>query len=81
MGKPAIIIPKPGHQIENVRFLNQAGAVILLDERTADGNLLAKTIRELLVDQILQRQMSTQIQKMLPRASEEKILAIIKAML
>ncbi|KKQ27423.1 MAG: UDP-N-acetylglucosamine-N-acetylmuramyl-(pentapeptide) pyrophosphoryl-UDP N-acetylglucosamine transferase [Candidatus Magasanikbacteria bacterium GW2011_GWC2_37_14] len=81
LGKPAIIIPKPGHQIENVRFLNQAGAVILLDERTADGNLLAKTIRELLVDQILQRQMSTQIQKMLPRASEEKILAIIKAML
>jgi len=81
LGKPAIIIPKTGHQIENVRFLNKAGAVILMDERTGDGNLLAKTIRELLADQVLQKQMSVQIQNLLPVANEEKILGVVKALL
>lgn len=78
LGKPAILIPKPGHQEENVKFLAKAGAVILVDERTADGNFLAKTIRELLEDSIKQKQLGRQLQKMLPVAKPEKILEIVE---
>lgn len=76
LGKPAILIPKPGHQEENVRFLEQAGAVILVDERTSDGNYLAKTVRELLDDKIKQKQLSNNLQKIMPLAKEEHILKL-----
>lgn len=78
LGKPAILIPKPGHQEENVRFLAEAGAVILVDERTVDGNYLARTIRELLADQIKQRQMSHLIRKLLPVAEKGRVLEIVE---
>ena len=78
LGKPAILVPKPGHQEENVKFLADAGAVMLIDENTADGNLLAKMIKELLADDLKQKQMSKQIQKMLPLAKDEDILEIVE---
>ena len=46
--KPCIIIPKPGHQVDNVRFLDHGGAAILVNETTTDGLYVAKKIRELL---------------------------------
>lgn len=78
LGKIAIIIPKPGHQVENVRFLEQHGAAIFVDERTADGLYLAKTIRQLLQDEIQQKQLSYHLSKLLPRAKEGDILAILE---
>jgi len=78
LGKPAILIPKPGHQEENVKFLADAGAVLLVDEKTADGNLLAKMIKELLADDLKQKQMSLQIKKMLPIAKDEDILGVVE---
>ncbi len=78
LGKPAILVPKPGHQEENVRFLAKAGAVLLVDEKTADGNFLAKMIKDLLADDLKQKQMSKQIQKMLPLAKDEDIWGIVE---
>ncbi len=52
LSKPAILIPKPGHQYDNVKFIADEKAAIFIDERTADGNYLAKTIKELLDDDI-----------------------------
>lgn len=80
LGKPAILIPKPGHQEENVKFLEQAGAVILVDERTSDGNFLAKTIRELLDDDIRKRQLSNNLQKIMPLAKAEHILKLFSGL-
>lgn len=80
LGKSAILIPKPGHQEENVKFLEQAGAVILVDERTADGNFLAKTIRELLEDNIKQKQLSHNLQKIMPLAKEDNILKLFSGL-
>ncbi|OGH70357.1 MAG: hypothetical protein A3C90_03020 [Candidatus Magasanikbacteria bacterium RIFCSPHIGHO2_02_FULL_51_14] len=77
LGKPAILIPKPGHQEENVRFLADAGAVILVHERTADGNYLAKVIKELLGNTIKQKQLSKQLHEMMPVASENDVLAVV----
>lgn len=77
-GKPAILIPKPGHQEENVEFLEKAGAVILVDERTADGNALARVVKELLTDDIKRKQMAMAMQKLLPVARESDIIAIVQ---
>ncbi|MBT4121272.1 MAG: UDP-N-acetylglucosamine--N-acetylmuramyl-(pentapeptide) pyrophosphoryl-undecaprenol N-acetylglucosamine transferase [Candidatus Magasanikbacteria bacterium] len=76
--KPAILVPNPGHQEENVKFLADAEAVLLVDEKTADGNFLAKMIKDLLADDLKKKQMSKQIEKMLPLAKDEDILGIIK---
>ncbi|MFH1947383.1 MAG: UDP-N-acetylglucosamine--N-acetylmuramyl-(pentapeptide) pyrophosphoryl-undecaprenol N-acetylglucosamine transferase [Candidatus Magasanikbacteria bacterium] len=78
LGKPAILVPKLGHQEENVRFLADAGAVLLINENIADGNSLAMMIKDLLTDDLKKKQMSKQIQKMLPLAKDEDILSIIE---
>ena len=80
LGKPAILVPKPGHQEENVEFLAEAGAAVLVDERTADGNYLAKIIKELLSDNVHLKQMGEQLQKMLPAAREEDVVEVVKGL-
>lgn len=78
LNKIAIIIPKPGHQEENVKFLEKAGAVVSLSENLSDGNLLAKTIRDLLTDKVKQKQLQMQLSKMLPLAKKEEVLAVFE---
>lgn len=79
--KPAIIIPKPGHQDENVKFLADAEAVVWLDQRAASGVQLAGLVRELLADGERRRRMGEKIAALLPRAEEEKLLEILKRLL
>jgi len=76
LGKPSILIPKPGHQENNVQFLAKANASIVLDERMGDGNLLAKTIRELLESDQYKQQLGTAIQKLLPPATKKDVMEI-----
>ena len=78
LGKTSIIIPKPGHQEDNVKFLADAGAVIMVNEKTANGNYLARMIKELLLDKAKQNQMSMQFQKLMPVAKYEDILDVLK---
>lgn len=78
LGKVAILVPKSGHQVENVRFLTNNGAAILINEEIADGNFLAKTIRELLTDEDRMEQLRTTLQQVLPVATEQHIVQIIK---
>ncbi|MBT3538964.1 UDP-N-acetylglucosamine--N-acetylmuramyl-(pentapeptide) pyrophosphoryl-undecaprenol N-acetylglucosamine transferase [Candidatus Parcubacteria bacterium] len=77
LGKVAIIIPKPGHQVENVHFLEKAGAAIFVNERTSDGLHLARVIREVLGDTVKQKQLVHNLQKMLPVAKKENVLGIV----
>ncbi len=81
LGKVAIIIPKPGHQELNVKFLAKAGAVILLDENMTDGNYLAKVIRELLGDEIQMKQLANKLKEMMPLASGESILEVVEKLI
>lgn len=74
LSKAAILIPKPGHQEENVAFLAKAGAAIFMDEQTSDGNYMAKVIRELLEQPDQQKQMGAILAHIMPQASKEKIL-------
>ncbi|OGH81791.1 MAG: hypothetical protein A3G08_01610 [Candidatus Magasanikbacteria bacterium RIFCSPLOWO2_12_FULL_47_9b] len=79
-GKPAILIPKPGHQDENVQFLQDQGAVLCLNERTSDGNQLAKVIRQLLEDAPRQKTMVDKLSVLMPCAKEEDIFRILHAL-
>ncbi len=78
LGKPAIIIPKPGHQERNVSWLADAGAVIVLDEKMSHGTLLAKTIKDLLIDTKKREDLSRELKRLLPPAEKEDILAVFR---
>ncbi|PIR77588.1 MAG: hypothetical protein COU30_01600, partial [Candidatus Magasanikbacteria bacterium CG10_big_fil_rev_8_21_14_0_10_38_6] len=76
MGKASILIPKPGHQVDNVTFLAEQHAVIIVDEQTSDGNFLAKTIKELLANTQKRNQLGKQLHKVMPLATKEKIIEV-----
>lgn len=78
LGKPAIIIPKPGHQERNVAYLANEGAVISVNEQTADGNYLARVITELLADKNRMSAMGAKLRRMLPPARSEDIVAVFE---
>jgi len=77
LAKPAILIPKPGHQFDNVKFIAEAGAAIFVDERTADGNYLAKIVKDLLSDNIEKKRLGKKISSVMPVAKSEEIVSII----
>lgn len=81
LSKAAILIPKPGHQFDNVKFISDAGAAIFIDERIADGNSLAMNIKDLINDEILQRQLGRKIADVMPLATSVHILEIFDSLL
>ena len=52
MGKPAILVPSPhvanNHQEENARALKMGGGAVMLREAEASGEVLYRTVTELL---------------------------------
>lgn len=76
--KVAILIPKPGHQEQNVAFLKKSNAVITLDERTDNGLVLAQNIKELLHDSELRIRLAAHLHTLLPPARAEIIVEILQ---
>lgn len=81
LSKPSVLIPKPGHQYDNVKFIADEKAAIFIDERTADGNYLAKLIRELLADDIEKRRLGKKIATVMPVAKNEDLVGIIERLI
>jgi UDP-N-acetylglucosamine--N-acetylmuramyl-(pentapeptide) pyrophosphoryl-undecaprenol N-acetylglucosamine transferase len=81
LDKPAILIPKPGHQEQNVQFLAKSNAIVVVDENTADGNFLAKKIRELVYSEKKMYQLGEAIGKLLPPAKDEKVLKVYEMLI
>lgn len=75
--KPSILIPKPGHQFDNVNFIADAHGAIFIDERTADGLYLAKKIKNLLANEVEQKQLGKKIAAVMPLATSEEIVKLI----
>jgi UDP-N-acetylglucosamine--N-acetylmuramyl-(pentapeptide) pyrophosphoryl-undecaprenol N-acetylglucosamine transferase len=48
MSKPAFLIPLPGHQEENARILEEAGAAIVLKQKDATPKKFLEAVRDLL---------------------------------
>jgi len=76
--KAAILIPKPGHQEENVEFLKQANAAVMLDERNDGGLILAGKIKELLQNDAARETLANNLHALLPPAKPAKVLEILK---
>lgn len=76
--KPCIIIPKPGHQVENVRLLEDKGAALVVNELTADGLYVAKKIRELLADEQSRHSIARRMHETLKVAQKEEILKVFE---
>lgn len=76
--KAAILIPKPGHQDENVRFLADGGGAILMDERTTTGIHLAERITALLINEEERTRLGQRFHELLPTARAEDIIEIIR---
>lgn len=74
LGKAAIIIPKGGHQEENAKFLEEAGAIVSLHEFTTNGQDLSKRVLELLGDPAKRSSMAAALQSVLPSARDEDVL-------
>ncbi|PIT86204.1 MAG: UDP-N-acetylglucosamine--N-acetylmuramyl-(pentapeptide) pyrophosphoryl-undecaprenol N-acetylglucosamine transferase [Candidatus Magasanikbacteria bacterium CG10_big_fil_rev_8_21_14_0_10_43_6] len=81
LGKPAILIPKPGHQEENVRMLRDADAVMVIDEQTSNGNHLARAIKEFFADAERASAMGKRLQGLLPPAKKSDALDILEKVL
>ncbi len=79
LGKPAILIPKPGHQDENVTFLTKHGAVISVSEITSDGLYLAKMIKKIIQDSKQREELGERIKKILPVADSNAIISLIQS--
>jgi UDP-N-acetylglucosamine--N-acetylmuramyl-(pentapeptide) pyrophosphoryl-undecaprenol N-acetylglucosamine transferase len=81
LGKPAILIPKPGHQEENVNMLVKAKAVRLIDEKTCDGNHLARDIKDFFVDTHAASLMGKRLHRLLPPAKKQDVIHILEKLL
>lgn len=81
LGKVAIIIPKTGHQEDNVDFLVENRAAISVSEVTSSGLELAKIIRGLLTNQDEQKSLSKSLQAILPVAKKTSILDIVEKLI
>lgn len=79
--KTAILIPKPGHQFENVKFIADDHAAIFIDERVSDGLYLAKIIKELLNSDIERRQMANRLNVLMPPAETQAMVDIVNKLL
>lgn len=63
LGKPSILIPLPcSHQEDNARIFAAAKAAIVLDQRNLSSVNFVNNIRELLNNEVLQRNFSDEIQ-------------------
>lgn len=79
--KPVVVVPKPGHQVENVSFFEKKGAVFFLDEREIDSNYLGKIIKQLLANPNELKERANTLHELLPPAEPQKILEIVKHLL
>ena len=75
--KAIIIIPKPGHQEDNVTMIQEKKAGFILDERLSNGYHLAGTIKQILSDKLLRKSMGEKLHELYPPAKREHIVKII----
>lgn len=78
LSKASILLPKPGHQEANARFLEKNKATIVMDENTDNGLKLAQLVKELVFDSHKRTELGTNLHRFLPIASNDNILKILR---
>ncbi len=78
LGKVSIIIPMPKtHQEYNAELLAALKSAIVLNQKNVNKELLVRLIRKLMFDYKLQKMLSKNISKIMPKDSDTKIADII----
>ncbi len=79
--KAVIVIPKPGHQEENVEYFSKNKALINLNEEIIDGIFLANTIKQLLSDTEERIRLGEQLFSLLPPAEPGRIIMLVQELI
>jgi UDP-N-acetylglucosamine--N-acetylmuramyl-(pentapeptide) pyrophosphoryl-undecaprenol N-acetylglucosamine transferase len=78
---PSILIPYPfaaeDHQTANAKIFERAEAAVLLQERDATGEVLARTIRSLIDEPARLSQMASRAAALMPRDAAEQVASVI----
>ncbi len=74
LGKPSILVPKPGHQEENVDFLKKSGAVVFVDEDDIHRDALSREIIKLIDNKARRDALGDKLKELLPQARENDII-------
>jgi UDP-N-acetylglucosamine--N-acetylmuramyl-(pentapeptide) pyrophosphoryl-undecaprenol N-acetylglucosamine transferase len=76
--KVSILVPMPkSHQQLNAWLMHSLGAAIVIEQSLLTARVLNKVVRDLLFNLSVQKTLSSQISKIMPRNSDEKIAKII----
>ncbi len=78
LSKCAIIIPKSGHQDNNVKYLKEEGAVLVMSEHMANGYHLSAIIKDLLEDDNRRVHMGNTLHTLIPTAKSAQLIKILK---
>ena len=76
--KAGIIIPKPDHQEENVKFLAHENAIEILNEAMIDGLKLAQVIKDLVASPEKLTVLGNRLSAILPPAKKENVLGVFE---
>lgn len=77
LGKASILIPKPGHQEENVEFLRKNNAVLFLSEIYSQPGELGIMILDLIENRKKIEELGNNLNKLLPPASDSDIVEVL----
>ncbi len=79
LAKPTILIPLPdSHQEDNARIFKERGAALVLDQRNLTASVLVDKVKKLLADNVLRSKLRNNINKVIKRGANEKMVKIVK---
>jgi UDP-N-acetylglucosamine--N-acetylmuramyl-(pentapeptide) pyrophosphoryl-undecaprenol N-acetylglucosamine transferase len=82
LGKPSILIPIPdSHQEDNAKIFKEKDAAIVLDQKELTPQILVENIKNLINNKEKQNKISGNIQKVIKKGANEKIIKIIQNIL
>jgi len=71
--KPAVVIPKSGHQEKNVQFCVEGKGIVALDETTLTAHQLIDTLRSLLDQKEVREELGQNLHCLIPMANKELV--------
>ncbi len=78
LGIPSLVIPMPNsHQEWNAKYLYDTDAAIIVDQSDLSAEMLGKMVRKIFFDAKLQKELSDNIMKIMPRNATEQMLQVL----
>ena len=82
LGKAAVIVPSPyvtnNHQYKNAKVLCDSNAAVMIEEKNLNGEILIKTVKELVEDDDKRKTVENNVRKFAVTDSLERIYGIIR---